>query len=86
LDESDANKRNSFLRKLVGAEVANGYPPAAVIRSLIGDGRADVHARLAFIGGAYLNRQDVINTGLIWRLANPNRLWAVVNNKNNVSL
>ena len=28
LDESDANKRNSFLRELVGAEVTNGYPPA----------------------------------------------------------
>jgi hypothetical protein len=64
LDESDANKRNSFLRKLVGAEVANGYPPAAVIRSLIGDGRADARALLASAGGAYLTRQDVINAGL----------------------
>ncbi|KAH9203596.1 hypothetical protein DL95DRAFT_501919 [Leptodontidium sp. 2 PMI_412] len=109
LDESDANKRNSFLRKLVGAEVANGYPPAAVIGSLIGNGRADARARLASAGGtyergwtvglvhpgrtrptvnplSYLTRQDVINAGLTWRLANPNRLWAVASAKNNVSL
>lgn len=77
MDKSDAAKRNSFLRKLVGAEVANGYPPVAVIGSLTGNGRADARARLASAGGAYLTRQDVINTGLTWRLANLNRLWAV---------
>jgi hypothetical protein len=86
LDESDANKRNSFLWKLVGAEVVNGYPSVAVICSLFGDGRADARTRLASAGGAYLNRQDVINAGLIWRLANPNRLWVIISNKNNVNL
>jgi hypothetical protein len=86
LDESDANKRNSFLRQLVGAEVANGYPPAAVIGSLTGSGRADARARLAAAGGAYLTRQDVINAGLTWRVANPNRLWAAADAKNDVSL
>lgn len=77
LDKSDANterKRNSFLRKLVGAEVTKGYHPAAIIGSLTGAGRADARTRLAAAGGAYLSRQDVINTGLTWRLANPNRL------------
>ncbi len=74
LDESDANKRNSLLRLLVGAEVAKGYYPAAIIGSLIGNGRPDTRARLAAAGGAYLTRQDVINAGLTWRLANPNRL------------
>ena len=86
LDESDANKRNSFLRQLVGAEVANGYHPAAVVGSLIGTGRADARARLVAAGGAYLTRQDVINAGLMWRLANPNRLWAVAGVKDDVTL
>jgi len=86
LDESDAHKRNSFLRKLVGAEVANGYHPTAIISSLTGQGRADARARLASAGGAYLTRQDVINAGLTWRLANPNRLWAVASAKDDVNL
>jgi hypothetical protein len=38
LDESDANKRNSFLRTLVGAEVAKEYYPVAIIGSLSGEG------------------------------------------------
>jgi hypothetical protein len=74
LDESDANKRNSFLRTLVGAEVAKGYHPATIIGSLTSEGRADTRAQLAAAGGTYLTRQDVINAGLTWRLANPNRL------------
>jgi MULE transposase domain len=86
LDESDANKRNSLLRALVGAEVAKGYHPAAIISSLTGDGRPNTRALLATAGGAYLSRQDVINAGLTWRLANPNQLWAHANVKNNVSL
>ena len=56
MDETNANKRNSFLRELVGAEVINGYPPAAIIGSLIGQGRPDVRTRLAAAGGAYLTR------------------------------
>jgi hypothetical protein len=86
LDESDASKRNNFLRKLVGAEVAKGYHPAEIISSLTKKGRADVYAQLAAAGGSYLTRQDVINTGLTWRLANPNRLWVQVGAKDNVSL
>jgi MULE transposase domain len=86
LDECDANKRNSLLRKLVGAEVAKGYHPATVIRSLTGEGNADARAQLAAAGGAYLTRQDVINAGLMWRLANPNQLWARREDKNDVSL
>ena len=57
-----------------------------MVGSLIGTGRADVRARLVAAGGAYLTRQDVINAGLMWRLANPNRLWAVAGVKDNVTL
>jgi hypothetical protein len=64
LDESDANKRNSFLRALVGAEVAKGYYPTAIISSLNGEGRADARAQLAAASGAYLTRQDVINASV----------------------
>jgi hypothetical protein len=86
LDESDANKRNGFLRELVGAEVTKGYRPTAIIGSLTGQGRPDARARLAAAGGTYLTRQDVINAGLTWRLANPNRLWAIIDVKDDVSL
>jgi hypothetical protein len=64
LDESDANKRNSFLRALTGAEIAKGYPPAMIIRSLNGNGRADARARLVATRSAFLDTQDVINAGL----------------------
>ena len=84
LDESDANKRNSLIRKLVGAEVAKGYHPAAVIGSLMGNGSADARARLAAAGGRYLTRQDAINSALAWRLANPNELWASRDAKDDV--
>jgi hypothetical protein len=86
IGRSDANKRNSLLRSLVGAEVAKGYHPAAIIGSLTREGQPDTRAQLAAAGGAYLTRQDVINAGLTWRLANPNRLWAHANVENNVSL
>jgi hypothetical protein len=72
LDKSNASKRNNFLWKLVGAEVAKGYYPAEIIGLLTGKGRADVCVQLAAAGGLYLTRQDVINAGLTWRLANPN--------------
>jgi hypothetical protein len=86
LDESDANKRNSFLRALAGAEIAKGYPPALIIRSLNGNGRADARVRLAAAGGAFLDTQDVINAGLAWRQANPYRVWASKDVKDDVSL
>ena len=86
LDESDASKRNNFLWKLVRAEVAKGYHPAEIIGLLTGKGRADIRAQLAAAGGSYLTRQDVINAGLTWRLANPNRLWAQAGAKDDVSL
>jgi len=86
LDESDASKRNSFLRALVGSEVVKGYHPAAIIGSLTGTGRAEARAHLTAAGGAYLTRQDVINAGLTWRLANPNRLWAQIAVKDDVSI
>jgi len=52
----------------------------------MGEGHADARAQLARAGGTYLSRQDVINAGLTWRQANPNRLWAHANTKNDVSL
>jgi hypothetical protein len=78
LDESDANKRNSFLRGLLQKDIAKGYAPAAVIGSIRGDSRSADQAkriRLAAAGGTYLSRQDVINSGASWRLANPNALF-----------
>jgi hypothetical protein len=74
LDESDANKRNNFIRALAGVEIAKGYPPALIIRSLNGNGRADARVRLAAARSAFLDIQDVINAGLAWRQANPHRL------------
>jgi hypothetical protein len=86
LDESDANKRNSLLRTLVGKEVAKGYAPAAVIGSLRGLGDIASQLRLASAGGAYLTRQDAINSGLSWRVANPNDLFVSRDAKDDVSL
>jgi hypothetical protein len=86
LDESDTNKQNSLIRGITGAKITKGYPPAAVIRALNGSGRADARERLAAAGGAFLDYQDIINTGLTWRLANPNRLWVSRDAKNNVNL
>jgi hypothetical protein len=53
-----------------------------MIGLFIGDGRADIYACFVSAGGAYLIRQNVINTGLTWQLANPNRFWAHANVKN----
>jgi hypothetical protein len=86
LDEIDANKRNSFLRLLIGAEVTKGYHPATIIGSLTRAGRPEVRARLAAAGGTYLTRQDVINAGLAWRLANPNKLWVQHSAKDDVNI
>lgn len=76
LDESDSNKRNSFLLGLVRREIAKGYSPAAIIGALRGNGQSELRNRLAAAGGTYLSRQDVINSGASWRLANPNALFA----------
>ncbi len=65
LDESNANKRNSLLRKLVRAKVTKGYYPAAVIRLLTGKGRAKAHVLLAAASSTYLTRQDAINSTLV---------------------
>ena len=86
LDESDANKRNSLLRGLVQLDIAKGYAPAAVIGSIRGNGQSDVRARLAAAGGAYLTRQDAINSGASWRLANLNALFVSRDFKDMVSL
>ena len=64
LDKSDANKCNSLIRTLVGAKVSKGYHPTIMIRSLRGDRPTESCAQLVATGGAYLMRQDVINTGL----------------------
>ena len=86
LDESDANKRNSLLRGLVQHDIAKGYAPAAVIGSFRGNGRSDIRIQLASAGGEYLSRQDAINSGVAWRLANPNALFAAHDQKDDVSV
>jgi hypothetical protein len=63
LDESNANKRNSFLRGLAQFDVAGGHAPAAVISSIRGHGKSEAEARLNAAGRAYLTRQDAINSG-----------------------
>ena len=75
LDESDANKRNSFLRDLLARDISKNYAPAAVIGSIRGNGQSDTRERLNDAGGRYLTRQDAINSGASWRLANPNALF-----------
>jgi hypothetical protein len=89
LDKSDANKRNSFLRELLQKDIAKGYAPAAVISSIRGDSRSANQAkriRLTAAGGTYLSRQDAINSGASWRLANPNALFISRDTKNNTSV
>jgi hypothetical protein len=85
LDEMDANKRNSLIRGLAQKDIAKGYAPAAVIGSLRGKGQADVRKQLVAAGGAYLTRQDAINSGASWRLANPNALFATRDLKDDIS-
>jgi hypothetical protein len=64
LDKSDTNKRNSLIRGIARAEIAKGYPLAAMIRALNGNGHADTHERLTAAKGAFLDYQDIINAGL----------------------
>jgi hypothetical protein len=54
LDESDANKCNSFLRTLVGAEIAKGYYPAITISLFTSKGRANTRAQLVATSSTYL--------------------------------
>ncbi len=86
LDESDANKRNSTLLGLVQRDIAKGYTPAAVIGSIRGYGQSETRARLAAAGGTYLTRQDAINSGASWRLANPNALFVSRDTKNVIQI
>ena len=57
-----------------------------MIGALSGNGRADVRIQLASAGGSYLCRQDAINSGITWRLANPNALFASRADKDDVSV
>ena len=70
----------------MGKEVAKGYAPAAVIGSLRGFGDSISRLRLASAGGAYLTRQDAINSGLSWRVANLNTLFVSRDAKDNVTV
>ena len=67
-------------------DIAKGYAPAAVIGSIRGFGRSEVQALLNAAGGTYLTRQDVINCGASWRLANPNALFASRDTKSDVGI
>jgi hypothetical protein len=86
LDESDANKRNSFLLSLVQKDVSRGFAPAVIIGSLRPVGRPDIRTKLDLAGGKYLSRQDIINSGASWRLANPNALFVSHDDKGDISV
>jgi hypothetical protein len=74
LDESDASKRNSVIKGLVRREMSRGHPPAEVVATMRGNGDPSARAHLDSAGGKYVSRQDAANTGIAWRLANPDRL------------
>jgi len=84
LDESDANKRNSFLRDLLANDIARNLAPAVMVGSIRGDGQSDTRARLNSVGSRYLSRQDAINSGASWRLANPNALFVSYDTKDDI--
>ena len=63
LDESDATKRNSLLQGLVQLDISKGYVPAAMISAIRGVSQSETRAKLITSGGAYLSRQDIINSG-----------------------
>jgi hypothetical protein len=86
LDESDANKRNSFLLGLVQKEITRGFAPAIIISSLRPAGRLDIRAKLDSVGGRYLSRRDAINSSTSWRLANPNVLFVSRDSRDDVSI
>lgn len=86
LDESDPNKRNSFIRALAGKDIAKGYPAAAMIGSLRGIRNSATQSRLASAGGEYLTRQDMMNSTRSWHLADPNALYVSHESKDNVTL
>jgi len=74
LDESDANRRNSVIKGLVRRELSRGHPPAEVVAALRGNGDPSARAHLDSAGGKYVSRQDATNSGVAWRLANPDGL------------
>jgi hypothetical protein len=57
-----------------------------VISALRGNGRADIRIQLDSAGGLYLTRQDAINSGVTWRLANPNALFTSRESQNVVDI
>lgn len=72
LDDSDRNKRPQPLMSIAGAEVANGYPIAAVANTMRASHLPRAEERLEDAGGRFLRRQDVANASRGWRKANPN--------------
>jgi hypothetical protein len=57
-----------------------------VVGSLRGNGQSEVRSRLVAAGGSYLSRQDAINSGASWRLANPNALFVSRGSKGEIDL
>ena len=61
LDESDANKRNSFLIRQVQHDISRGYAPAAILGAIRGNHLTANHGKrnhLIACDGTYLARQD----------------------------
>jgi hypothetical protein len=67
----DAIKKNGVLRAIAGAEIANGYAPAMVSRTLRAPNRPLVEKAFLEAGGRHFGRQDVKNAGRGWTLTNP---------------
>jgi hypothetical protein len=86
LDESNANKRNSFLLGLVQKDITRSFAPAIIISSLRPAGRLDIYAKLDSVGGRYLSRRDIINNSTSWRLVNPNVLLVSRDSRDDVSV
>ena len=57
-----------------------------MIGVLRGNSRADIRIQLDLASGLYLTRQDAINSGVTWRLANPNAIFTSRDSQNAVDI
>ncbi|KAH8821826.1 hypothetical protein F5884DRAFT_103455 [Xylogone sp. PMI_703] len=69
LDDSDQGKRNSWVRELAHSEYVKGHSAAAIISMLYPAGNPFAREQMDAVGGRFLTRQDIINSGASWRLA-----------------
>ena len=79
LDESDAVKINSALRRQCQEQVTKGVNPAHIVTVLQGAERSS-RATLEHAGGKYIDRQIVVNTAQGWRRSNPDKRFVGADN------